>query len=274
MADDNSRSVLLIGESNAGKTHYGAQFLKRLIVGGNALSMMGASNLTPYSAAMESLADGKSTGHTPTTTYSESVWTVAEQSGHSLEMVWPDYGGEQIRNLVAQRKVPSAWRDRVLAATDWLLLIRLHSVRAPDDLFSRPLESLGDATPDRRTYEPSDQARTIELLQMLLYVAALHVDQPRQSPSLTVLLSCWDELGTESRPHEVLQARLPMLASFIFNNWTAPTIMGLSALEKPLSTSDADTDYAVKGPENFGYVILPDGTQSPDITLPVQRMLG
>ena len=269
-------TILLVGESNVGKTHYGAQFLKRLMVKACALKMSGApTNLEAFSTALSCLTEGKATDHTPASTYVESIWPIMDDAGRVAELVWPDYGGEQVRNLVTQRRIPAAWRDRVLVATDWVLLIRLHSLRSEDDLFSRPLESFAGAeTHEEPTaYEPSEQARTIELLQMLLYLAQFHLDRPLRKPRLTILLSCWDELGTKDLPVNLLASRLPMLWSFVRSNWTAPTVMGLSALERSLSKTDADQDYAIRGPEDFGYVVLPDGTQSPDITLPVRRLM-
>ena len=270
-------TILLVGESNVGKTHYGAQFLKRLMVKACSLKMSGApTNLEAFSTALSCLTEGKATDHTPASTYVESVWPIADDLGRVAELVWPDYGGEQVRNLVTQRRIPAAWRERVLVATDWVLLIRLHSLRSEDDLFSRPLESFAGAegVEESAVYEPSDQARTIELLQMLLYLAQFHLDRPLNKPRLTILLSCWDELGTTDLPANLLASRLPMLWSFVRTNWMAPTVMGLSALERALSKTDTDQDYAIRGPEEFGYVVLPDGTQSPDITLPVQRLMA
>ena len=270
-------TVLLIGESNVGKTHYGAQFLKRLMVKECALKMSGApTNLEAFNKALSCLTNGKSTDHTPAETYVESVWPITDSAGRCAELVWPDYGGEQVRNLVTQRRIPTAWRERVLEATDWVLLIRLHSLRSEDDLFSRPLQSFAAAEPngEATAYEPSDQARTVELLQMLLYLAQFPLDRPLCKPRLTILLSCWDELETIELPADLLASRLPMLWSFVRSNWTSPTVIGLSALERALSETDADQEYAARGPEDFGYVVLPDGEKSTDITLPIQRLMA
>ncbi|MFU1518283.1 MULTISPECIES: hypothetical protein [Halomonadaceae] len=269
------RSILMVGESNVGKTHYGAQLLKRLIVGGGALYMEGAAtNLTPFEKAMDSLAEGRATEHTPSTTYVESIWPIADSLGQSASLVWPDYGGEQVRSLVTERRVPGAWRERAVSATDWLLLVRLHTIRTANDMLSRPINTLGEGRVDETPHQVSDQAKLIELLQMLLHVAGINRDAPLTTPSLSVLLTCWDELGAEGTPRDILEDQLPMLFSFITSNWKNPMFMGLSALEKPLSQSDADEGYANRGPEEFGYVILPDGTCSPDITLPIQRLLA
>jgi hypothetical protein len=270
-------TILLVGESNVGKTHYGAQFLKRLMVKTCALKMSGApTNVDAFTTALSCLTEGKSTDHTPANTYVESVWPITDEAGRYAELVWPDYGGEQVRNLVMQRRIPAAWRERVLEATDWVVLIRLHSVRFEDDLFSRPLQSFAAAEPngEAAAYELSDQARTVELFQMLLYLAQLHLDQPLRKPRLTILLSCWDELDTTERPAALLASRLPMLWSFVRSNWTSPTVIGLSALERALSKTDVDQEYAIRGPEDFGYVVLPSGEKSTDITLPIQHLMA
>ncbi|MGI4765221.1 MAG: hypothetical protein ACRYGP_09195 [Janthinobacterium lividum] len=268
------RSILVIGESNVGKTHFGAQLLKRLMVGDCALRMNGAAtNLRPYEAAMNSLSEGMATGHTAATTYVESEWPIADAAGRTGTMIWPDYGGEQVRGITAERKVPGAWRDRVLAATDWVLLIRLHTMRTTDDVFSRPILALGDAAVQGSRHQPSDQARLIELLQMLLHVAGVDRDEPHSTPGLALLLTCWDELRAEDTPRATMQRRLPMLSSFIDSTWRDPAIFGLSALERPLSQDEPDKEYAVRGPERFGYVVLPDGHRSDDITLPIQILL-
>jgi hypothetical protein len=270
-------TILLVGESNVGKTHYGAQFLKRLMVKACTLKMHGApTNLEAFSTALDCLTEGKSTDHTPASSYVESVWPIQDESGRLAELVWPDYGGEQVRNLVTERCIPATWRERVLEATDWVVLIRLHSLRSEEDLFSRPLQSFATAeTQDEpATFEPSDQARTIELLQMLLYLAQFSLDRPLRKPRLTILLSCWDELKTTELPPDLLAARLPMLWAFVHSNWTSPSVIGLSALEKALSKTVPDADYATRGPEDFGYVILPNGERSNDITLPIQRLLA
>ena len=270
-------TILLVGESNVGKTHYGAQFLKRLMVKSCALKMSGApTNLEAFTTALSCLTEGKSTDHTPANTYVESVWPITDEAGRNAELIWPDYGGEQVRNLVTQRRIPAAWHERVLEATDWVLLIRLHSLRSEDDLFSRPLQSFAVAEPqgEAAAYEPLDQARTVELLQILLYLAQSHLDRPLRKPRLTIMLSCWDELETTELPPDLLASRLPMLWSFVRSNWISPNVMGLSALERALSKTDADQEYATRGPEEFGYVVLPDGVKNTDITLPIQRLMA
>ena len=60
------KSLLLLGESDVGKTHYGAQLLRRLNLNVGALKMSGApSSIEPFVAALEKLSLGLAAIHTP-----------------------------------------------------------------------------------------------------------------------------------------------------------------------------------------------------------------
>lgn len=266
-------SILLIGESGVGKTHYGAQLLQRLMKGDGLLRMNGAAtNLQPFEAALEALNEGRAADHTATSIYVDSVWPVVDQAGRQAKLVWPDYGGEQIKTMIASRRIPNAWQDRIRAAQSWLLLIRLQQTRVGDDIFSRPLADLHGKSIENSEVQVSDQARLIELLQMLRFVGAV-TESPLDRPRLGILLTCWDELGFNGTPADALESRLPMLAAFIRSNWCAPVVLGLSALERPLSPHERDAEYVCRGPEEFGYVVKADGSHSSDLTVPVELLL-
>jgi hypothetical protein len=268
------RSVLLLGETGVGKTHFGAQLLRRLVKGDGALRMNGAAtNLEPFESALDRLSEGRAADHTATSIYADSVWPVADANGLMTDLIWPDYGGEQVKTMISSRRIPSTWRERVKSAPAWLLMIRLQQTRLAEDIFSRPLLDLKGARAEPGDVKPSDQARLIELLQMLLFIGAGGERRPLIRPQLCLLLTCWDELGATETPAEVLAARLPMLSAFIHSNYGAPMIVGLSALERPLNSSQRDMGYVTKGPEHFGFVVMPDGKRSSDLTLPLHRLI-
>lgn len=266
-------SILLIGESGVGKTHYGAQLLRRLMKGDDVLRMDGAAtNVEPFEAALDSLNEGRAAGHTPTASYVDSVWPVADAQGRRADLVWPDYGGEQIKSIVESRRVPAAWQTRIDTAGAWLLLIRLQQTRVGDDIFSKPLQDLRGISIENQEVHPSDQARLVELLQMLIFAGGLN-SHPYRMPRLGVLLTCWDEAAFDGTPEEALDQRLPLVSAFVRSVWRNSLIMGLSALERPLSPTTRDMDYVAQGPEHFGYVVAPDGTRSNDLTVPIHAML-
>jgi len=267
-------SILLIGESGVGKTHYGAQLLRRLMNVEGTLRMDGAAtNLEPFEAALESLNEGRAADHTARSVYMDSVWPVADTAGNKATLIWPEYGGEQIKSIIETRRLPESWQIRVDGADTWLLLIRLQQTRVGEDIFSKPLSHLRGAPTENHEVQPSDQARLVELLQMLLFAHGAAA-KPRPRPHLGILLTCWDEAGADGLPDATLAARLPLVSAFVKANWAEPMIMGLSALERPLSPKERDTEYATRGPEHFGYVIRPDGERTSDLTVPIHALLG
>lgn len=267
-------SILLIGESGVGKTHYGAQLLQRLMKGNGLLRMNGqASNLQPFEGALESLNEGKAADHTATSTYVDSIWPLIDRQERQATLIWPDYGGEQIKTMIASRRVPIAWQERIRVAHAWLVLIRLQQTRVGDDIFSRPLANLRGTTVENREVQISDQARLIELIQMLMFVGSA-TERPLDRPRLGVLLTCWDELSFDGAPIDALESRLPMFAAFIRSNWRAPIVLGLSALERHLSPHDRDVEYVTRGPEEFGYMVQADGSRSSDLTIPIELLVN
>jgi hypothetical protein len=268
--------ILVIGEFGVGKTHFGAQLLKRLMTSGGVLRMDGAaSNLEPFQIAMEKLNNGLLADHTPTSTYVESVWPVTDRNGRHIELVWPDYGGEQIGSIVNTRRIPKTWRDRLVASSAWVFVIRPHLTQSSDDIFSRPLRDLTIKSAETTEARISGQARLVELLQMFLYARGSNTQSRLQMPKLSVLLSCWDELGITAPPAKLLSQQLPLFFNFVSSNWTKEgfQILGLSALGRTLDQTRKDMDYVALGPESFGFVVLPDGTQSSDLTIPVTMLM-
>lgn len=264
-------SLLVLGESDSGKTHFGAQVLKRLSLSESHLKMDGAAtNLGPFEATLNALSEGRPSEHTPASVYVESAWPVKTDQGSAATLVWPDYGGEQLKNIIADRRFPSAWRERVIAADGWLLMIRLRQVRLDDDIFSKPLSTLPAKIAEPRTIKPSDQSRLIELLQMLMH---LRVGAQASLPRLCILLSCWDEISA-SKPRYLVHERLPMLMGFVDAHWPEHKLFGLSALGRALPMGNADEEYIDKGPEAFGYVVSADGERSSDLTLPLSEMIN
>ena len=223
---------------------------------------------------MAKLDEGLSAGHTPITTYDESRWPVVDDEGRKADLIWPDYGGEQIKNIIDERQLPDAWRNRIAQSSAWLLMIRLQKIRADDDIFSRPLTSLRGSSTEAREVPLSDQARLIELLQMLVHVRSTSDKRMGRLPRLVVLLTCWDEMETQEKPNGVLHKHLSMFGDFVASNWEEPAVLGLSALGQRLDSQEPDEDYITQGSEQFGYVILENGTRSADLTLPIRILLA
>jgi hypothetical protein len=279
-------SLLIIGANDTGKTHFIGQFLLRLRKGDAPLRLRWApSNLSALEEVLERLNEGRSASHTEADVYHQIDLPLITADNKEFNLVVPDYGGEQVKNIVEKRLVTNDWVERLKQGQGWLFFIRLSLVHKPDDIISHPpgklLDSPQQSKKPQSTTEHKITAMTfVELLQSLLAISQRSLIRKRHEPILAIILSCWDEIeGTEvtevTRPIDVLRQKMPMLAEFIIANWEKDRLLvyGLSALEKPLDPKKPDKDYQDYGPENFGYVVTSDGQREKDLTLPIMHVL-
>ncbi len=274
-----TKSLLLLGEYDVGKSHFGGQLLGRLNQESGALRMVGAPpTLGPFENVLARINSGLAAPHTSQNQYFESKWPLSDAHGERFELVWPDYGGEQLSEIRTERSMPPQWRKRILETTGWIVMMRIAHAQLSDDIFTRPLAVPGDERQAPDSFTISPQAQLVDFLQWLMFVRRGGTLAPLVSPPLLLLLSCWDELPEaeqSGRPVDVLRTRAPMVAAFAESNWHPGSlkVMGLSALERALDEETIDERFRDEGPESFGYVVLPDGTRDPDLTLAVTALI-
>lgn len=267
--------IAVFGESDVGKSHYGAQLIGRLNAESGSMRMRGAApDLAAFDDVVQSLSGGVPGAHTAAGTYTETLLPVLSEGNVAIDINWPDYAGEQVSQLLEERRIPASWQKRVETADGWILMVRPKRASPSEDIFSRPLGDLKSSRNDGVVFERSPQARLVELLQMLLY--ATHARRGKFKPALAVVLSCWDELQVSegTTPEAVLRKNLPLLAAFVRNNWAEhrALILGLSATGVALSKESPNRDFIYKGAEQMGWVVESDGTRTVDLTVPIAQL--
>ena len=275
--------IVLLGGPNSGKTHYTGQLYGRLRRRTGLLQLRKDQgtppDLTALAEVLHCLENGHAADHTSAETWAQVSLPLVDQRGNTMDLRWPDYGGEQIRSIFDQRAVSEAWQARLTKADGWALLIRLKSEitypDALDDLLKRSKERSGVTA---RAGSWDTNARLVELLQILLHVAQLGTVARVRRPRLAVLLSCYDELEKlDVPPREVLAHALPLVSAFIDSTWAAESvsIWGLSALGRLLEPTSADDNFINDGPEFQGWVVPPEGGPSDaDLSRPLAWLLG
>lgn len=272
---ENAIKIAVLGESNVGKSHYGAQLIGRLNAETGTLRMRGAAvDLTAFDDVVQSLSGGVPGAHTAAGSYTETILPLVAEGNVAIDLNWPDYAGEQVSALLDERRIPASWHQRVEDADGWVLMVRPKNAPLTDDVFSRPLGDLNSSRPEGNLIERSSQARLVELLQMLLYARRSRTG--KKKPPLAVLLTCWDELilPEEKMPVEVLRLKLPLLAAYLENNWQKGEVLifGLSATGVALSKDSPNQDFIFKGAEQMGWAISCDGERTPDLTMPIAQL--
>ena len=279
-----TNNVLVLGGSSAGKTHYAGQLLGRLRhdrQGKLRLRPGGVEDLSKLEEVLSCLEEGRAAGHTPAETWTGIRCELETNDGANVLLEWPEYAGERLFAIMEQRLLPVEWRESVSKATGWILFVRPSTLQVYEDLLGRPTgvapahTQSGERSVDGKGWD--DQARYVELLQMLVFAAGRSTFRRMSTPRLAVVLSCWDELEESGIPDETLAARLPLVDAFIRSTWQdgAWSVWGLSSLGRALSQDDRDAEFAQKGPEQFGYVVPPGSTEHiKDLTAPVAWLLG
>lgn len=277
-------SVLVLGATASGKSSYVGQLVLRTehAPGGRLRAGQGLSSYGALQPVLEHLQLGIAPGHTEHGTYEESTLTLEDRkTGGQVRIVWPEFAGEQVEALARDRIVSPEWAGRVRTSDVWILFIRASHMFLPEDVLSRRIAPTATGSPPAAAREEgtilSGQARLIELLQLLTFIRGLGGARPVEKPVLGVVLSCYDELAdtSEKPPGEVLRDRLPLVSDFVCSMWAPESLLvfGIAALGRALDPVEPDVDFLTEGPEANGYLILPDGSPTPDLTLAVSLLM-
>lgn len=274
------KTILVLGGPKSGKTHYGAQLTVRLSKKlGDLKYYEQPENLSLFQETIACLSRGRLAPHTPVSVSKDIVLPIELPNGDRARVVWPDFGGEQIDRILEQRVTPTKWKERATAADGWLLMIRPELFRRARDLIHRPL---GDFIPEQSDKAPPalmmPEASIVELLQILLFLRRNSRESKIQTPRLTVAISCWDESDTSKfqDPPSYFAALTPMLSNFILGAWGQEQlkVIGISALGKTLNANQDDEDFIDQGAHRQGFVILPNGQKTEDLTWPLHSLLS
>ncbi len=275
-----SNSILLIGKPHSSKTVFLSQFYSRLQKNKSKLTLYkSVEDLSPISAAREALSNGDEPQTTPTEK-SVKFYLPIQIKDEKIDLRCPEYGGEQVVGIVENRELNKEWINSIEESNNWIFFIRLNNINKKLDItditYSEQQHQQNSITTDINSdYNISDQTFFIELLQILLHSKKYDYHIVNKKLKLTVALTCWDEMDTEEKPEDLLRKRLPLLLNFIESNWDKNylNIIGLSAQGFSLDTAENKDKYLIEGPENFGYLVLSDGTKSNDITQLIEQSL-
>lgn len=273
-----SKQILIIGKPRSSKTTFLAQFYSSILSKKNSINLYKpVENITAIEDARKQLASGDETQATPPNNNVEILLPL-KINEKKYDLIFPDYGGEQINKIVEERKVEKKWMESIKNSENWILFIRLNDITTHYDLSNKTLDEEAMKQSEEKNTQKlvvSDQSVFLELVQILLQIKGNKLLIKNSSVKLTIILTCWDELGTEKSPKENLIKSLPLFYDFIKANWEKDKflVLGLSAQGFNLNNQEAKDKYLDEGPEKFAYMVNEEGKHINDISEIITRAL-
>lgn len=278
---ENHKNVLIVGMSKMGKTHFGGQLYGRLKTLTNKYkSKETPGELSLFDNVLERLNDGLEGSHTDVKLHETITLHVESPGGEEINIVYPEYGGEQIKLMIGSREINPIWQKGISESDNWFLFIRPDLIEDIDDVTTKFFNELKTEREKGREeikkIPENSSAFYVELLQAFLFAKNVSVSGI-QKPNLVILLSCWDKLDDPEKtiPEEHLKKKMPMLHSFISSNWPSSHrhFMGLASTGTDLHKEKPNEDFAIDGPDEKGYFITPEGKKELDLTLILDTLI-
>lgn len=279
-----SRSVVLLGGPDSGKTNYVGRVWPALDARQGRLQIVRQpDDITFVLEVTDHLNSGN---FAPRSEYADArrdfeVVVAEADGGDETTIVIPDISGELWLNAVQHSEISSDWIDELRRSDGALLFVRVGSdqdVRPLDWVSSRKMMAkLGNGD------EPG-LATQVMLCELLRFLEVSLVDRPDGSrPRVSIVVSAWDmvDVGTFANgPKAYLEHEYPLLAGRLDDIERLDLrVFGLSIVGGDLK-ADQDCRDAVQesGLDGRGWVAVQDlegkWERDGDLTLPIAWVIG
>ena len=278
-----TRSIVLLGGPDSGKTNYIGPLWRALDLGTGALRA--AEQPDDINFVLEITDHLYSGAFAPRTEHSGArrnfeVVVAASEEGPQARIVVPDISGELWRNAVIESEIDPEWMAELSRADGALLFVRVDSdqdVRPLDWVTSRRmLEKLGGG-------EDQGLPTQVMLCELIRFLeGSLAEREDGELPRLSVVVTAWDLVDDgvfRQGPLAYLQREYPLLAGRLMDLETLDVrIFGLSSVGGDLKRDrDYRQAYLEAGPDGRGWVALEskgEWLKVSDITLPIAWAVG
>lgn len=278
-----SRSIILLGGPDSGKTNYIGALWRALDDGSGALhAVEQPDDITFVLEVTDHLFQGS---FAPRTELSDTrrdfeVVVAATKGGPKSKVIVPDISGELWSNAVTDNEISTNWMDELKRADSALLFLRVGSdqdVRPLDWVASRKmLEKIGN---EKDKGIPT-QVMLCELIHFL--EDSLTEREDGGVPRLSVVVAAWDLVDAEQfeqGPVAYIEREYPLVAGKLADLETLNVqIFGLSSVGGDLKHDPTyRKTYLKAGSDGQGWVAMHDGDnwlKKFDITLPIAWAVG
>jgi hypothetical protein len=278
-----SRSIIVLGGPDSGKTNYIGRLWQALDGGLGALRA--AEQPKDINFVLEVADHLFAGGFAPRSEHSDArrdfeVVVAATTDGPRSRVVVPDISGELWRNAVIDNEIDPDWMNELRRADAALLFVRVDSdqdVRPLDWVTSRNmLEKVGG----EEDHGLPTQVMLCELIRFLEVSLAKREDGG--IPRLAVVVTAWDRVDAgkfKQGPVAFLEREYPLVAGRLADlSDLDAQVFGLSVVGGDLKHDPVYRQaFLEAGLDGHGWVAVRDGDgwrKDPDVTLPIAWAVG
>ncbi|MCF6117154.1 hypothetical protein L2449_09535 [Mesorhizobium muleiense] len=279
-----SRSIVLLGGPDSGKTNYVGRVWPALDAGKGRLH----AAVQPQDIRFVlDVADHLYSGNfAPRSEHADDrrdfeVVVAAEKGGEQTTIVIPDISGELWLNAAEHGEVTTELMDEMRSANGALLFVRVNSesdVRPLNWVTSKQLlAKLGNA-------DEEGMPTQVMLCELLRFLEATLSERPGgQLPRVSIVVSAWDIVDQQKfaiGPMAWLEREYPLLAGRLKDMESIElNVFGLSVVGGDLKVDDiCRNDVQENGLDGRGWVAVQDDEgvwrKDPDLTLPIAWAVG
>jgi hypothetical protein len=279
-----SRSIVLLGGPDSGKTNYVGRVWPALDAGRGRLH----AALQPADIRFVlDVADHLYSGNfAPRSEHADDrrdfeVVVAAEKGGEQTTIVIPDISGELWLNAAEHGEVATALMEEMRSANGALLFVRVNSeadVRPLNWVTSKKLlAKLGNA-------DDKGMPTQVMLCELLRFLETTLSERPDgQPPRVSIVVSAWDIVDQQKfarGPEAWLEREYPLLAGRLKDIEAIDLrVFGLSVVGGDLKIDDiCRNDVQENGLDDRGWVAVKDDDgvwrKDPDLTLPIAWAVG
>jgi hypothetical protein len=278
-----SRSIILLGGPDSGKTNYIGRLWRALDDGTGALyAAEQPKDINFVFEVTDHLFGG---AFAPRSEHSDvrrdfEVVVAATKDGPRSRVVVPDISGELWRQAVIDSEIATDWMNELRQADAALLFVRVDSdqdVRPLDWVTSRNmLEKLGGE-------EDMGLPTQVMLCELIRFLEDTLVNREDGGlPRLSVVVTAWDRVDTEKfeqGPAAYLEREYPLVAGRLADLEDLDVqVFGLSVVGGDLKHDpNYRQAFLEAGLDGQGWVVVSDGDgwrKDPDVTLPIAWTVG